>query len=56
MATQPWRPGWFTGTPQEHPRADLVAMFEDMLIEANDAGYNGQVAEYPPVETVCIGR
>ena len=56
MATQPWRPGWFTGTPQEHPRADLVTMFEDMLIEANDAGYNGQVAEYPPVVTVCIGR
>jgi hypothetical protein len=56
MATQPWRPGWFTGTLEEHPRPDLVELFEDMLIEANDAGYNGQVAEYPPIQYNIIGR
>ena len=56
MATQPWRPGWFTGIPAEHPRADLVTLFEDMLIEANDAGYDGQTAEYPPFEYNIIGR
>lgn len=24
MSTQPWKPKWFTGTPEEHPREDLV--------------------------------
>jgi lipopolysaccharide biosynthesis glycosyltransferase len=28
MATQPWKPAWFTGNPQPHPRADLVEEFE----------------------------
>jgi RNAse (barnase) inhibitor barstar len=28
MATQPWKPAWYTGNPQPHPRADLVAEFE----------------------------
>jgi hypothetical protein len=56
MATQPWRPGWFTGTPEEHPRSDLVELFENLLIEANDAGYNGLVGEYPPIEYNIIGK
>jgi len=56
MPTQPWRPGWFTGVPAEHPRADLVNLFENLLIEANDNGYNGLTAEYPPIEYNIIGR
>ena len=56
MATQPWRPGWFTGTPEEHPRSDLVKLFENLLIEANDMGYNGLVSEYPPIKYNIIGK
>ena len=56
MSSQPWRPGWYNGEPTEHPRSDLVELFEDMLIEANDAGYDGQPAEYPPFQYQIIGR
>ena len=56
MATQPWEPWWFTGTAEEHPRKDLVEMFEQKLIEANDAGFYGQAGAYPPLEYNIIGK
>lgn len=35
MATQPWKPSWYTGVSQKHPRQDWVDFFEmkkrDML-------------------------
>jgi lipopolysaccharide biosynthesis glycosyltransferase len=34
METQPWRPAWFTGKPEEHPRQDLVKFWHDMRAEA----------------------
>ena len=39
MATQPWRPNWYTGESMEHPRKDLVKLFWDTLEEAKQAGY-----------------
>ena len=47
MASQPWRPSWFTGTPIEHPRPDLVQLLEDLKIEAADNGFTENV----PVNT-----
>ncbi len=37
MATQPWRPGWYTGTPVDHPRKDVVQLYHDKVIEAREA-------------------
>lgn len=34
MATQPWKPAWFTGQGREHPRPDLVKFWHDMRAEA----------------------
>jgi lipopolysaccharide biosynthesis glycosyltransferase len=34
METQPWRPTWFTGKVEEHPRQDLVKFWHDMRAEA----------------------
>jgi lipopolysaccharide biosynthesis glycosyltransferase len=34
MATQPWKPAWFTGQGREHPRQDLVKFWHDMRAEA----------------------
>lgn len=39
MASQPWRPSWFTGTPVNHPRQDLVELFEGLKIEAAANGF-----------------
>lgn len=34
MPTQPWKPAWFKGTPQIHPRKDLVDLWTQYKIEA----------------------
>lgn len=31
MATQPWTPSWYKGPRSEHPRPELVTLFEDKL-------------------------
>lgn len=40
MATQPWRPTWFTGSPREHPRKDLVKLWFDMKEKAMSEGWS----------------
>lgn len=40
MPTQPWKPRWFTGIPEEHPRKDLVDLFHNTYKEAEEAGYS----------------
>ena len=40
MATQPWKPKWFTGQPQPHPREDVVQEYYNKLDEAEEAGYS----------------
>ena len=39
MPTQPWRPAWFTGEAKEHPRKDLVEIYEKAYDEAVLEGY-----------------
>jgi hypothetical protein len=39
MPTQPWKPAWFRGQTREHPRRDLVALWEQYRDEAIAAGY-----------------
>lgn len=34
MPTQPWKPVWFKGRTREHPRKDLVALWEQYRDEA----------------------
>jgi len=40
MPTQPWRPTWFTGNPEPHPKPELVDLFWKMVDEAEENGYN----------------
>ena len=40
MSTQPWKPAWFEGTPEEHPRKDVVDLFWNTLKEAEENGYD----------------
>lgn len=56
MATQPWRPKWFTGTPEEHPRADLVRVWEGMRDSAKANGYSIKIPNTPYVPYRIIGR
>jgi lipopolysaccharide biosynthesis glycosyltransferase len=39
MATQPWKPKWYIGETQEHPRKDLVDLFWNLSEEAKANGY-----------------
>lgn len=39
MSTQPWKPDWFTGQPEKHPRQDIVDEFYRVLEEAKQAGF-----------------
>jgi hypothetical protein len=48
MATQPWRPEWYTGAIAEHKRPEIFNLWIDYKEEAIDAGY--RVSNYDPVE------
>lgn len=48
MATQPWKPSWFTGTPEEHPRADIVNEYITKLKEVTDLGLYPKNMDYEP--------
>lgn len=38
MATQPWKPAWYVGPQAEHPRKDLVALWNDLKVDCLDRG------------------
>ena len=46
MPTQPWKPKWFTGTPQKHPKPELSKLFWKSVEEAENNGY--KVNDYIP--------
>ena len=48
MATQPWRPAWYTGQIAEHRRPEIFNLWFDMKQEAIDSGYS--VDDYSPEE------
>ena len=58
MATQPWRPAWYTGRIEEHRRPEIFNLWFDMKQEALDNGYS--VDDYKPEENFgpynIIGR
>ena len=59
MATQPWKPGWYTGQPMKHPRQDVVDMYYEAVAEAKLKGYQPYrpVEDYPSLnEYNIIGR
>lgn len=45
MATQPWKPSWYVGPKNEHPRDDIVQVFWDTFEEAT--GVEGFVLHEP---------
>ena len=58
MATQPWRPSWFTGIQEDHPRKDLLEFWEKIKLEAAENGYtkSNYIPNTPPVQYNIIGR
>lgn len=55
MATQPWRPGWYTGHPEFHPRDDIAKEFYNWSEEAEE--HHPWNVEYETDVTYgCIGR
>lgn len=56
MSTQPWRPAWFTGKGEEHPRQDLVKLWHDMRAEAVLNGYTPQLSNNTFGEYNIIGQ
>ena len=59
MATQPWKPGWYTGQPMKHPREDVVKMYYKKVGEAKLAGMQPYTPgkDYPTLnEYNIIGR
>ena len=42
MATQPWRPGWYTGESLQHPREDVVKEFKTYSSIAYNHGYDAK--------------
>lgn len=39
MATQPWRPAWYTGKHETHPRQDMIDLWYSMKSEALNSNY-----------------
>jgi lipopolysaccharide biosynthesis glycosyltransferase len=56
MSTQPWKPKWFTGKVEEHPRQDLVKLWHDMRAEAVLNGYTPQLSNETYGDYNIIGR
>jgi hypothetical protein len=57
MSTQPWKPAWFTGIPEEHPRQDLVQIYKDLHQELFvNQRRPMRSGENPPVQYNIIGR
>ena len=57
MATQPWRPAWYNGPIEDHPKQDLVNLFWKLAEDAEDSGYN--LKDYSIDRGVtynCIGK
>jgi hypothetical protein len=58
MATQPWKPKWYTGKTEEHPRQDLVKLFEEYRNLGIKEGYDPSPSDtiWPAIEYNIIGR
>ena len=56
MATQPWKPAWFTGVSKEHPRKDVVAEFYRARDDAFSNGYLQSSAPSDQIIYNIIGR
>lgn len=56
MATQPWKPAWFRGITDEHPRRDLVELFEQLKVEAAENGYVPNAPTNPYGQYDIIGQ
>lgn len=57
MASQPWKPKWFKGTPEKHSRPEIAELWFKMRDEASAAGYvsGNYIPEQPFGEYNIIG-
>ena len=58
MATQPWKPAWYTGQPGPHPRKDVVDLFYERVDDAAKAGYTADkyIVNENHIDYGIIGR
>lgn len=57
MATQPWRPAWYKGPQLEHPRPDVVKLFQDTYQAAIAEGWSQLYTKpEPPINYNIIGK
>jgi hypothetical protein len=56
MSTQPWKPSWFRGKNEDHPREDLIKLWHDMRAEAVLNGYTPQLSNNTFGEYNIIGQ
>ena len=58
MATQPWKPAWYTGQPGPHPRKDVVDLFYERADDAAKAGYTADkyIVNESHIDYGIIGR
>ena len=57
MATQPWKPQWYTGQTKKHPRKDVEEIFYTLKEEANKAGFfSKSIPNHEKVILEIIGR
>ena len=56
MATQPWKPTWFTGQTREHPREDLVKLWQNTRAEAALNGWAPHISNDTFGQYNIIGR
>ena len=56
MATQPWRPSWYTGSQTGHPREDIEQLFWSKLDECTLAGQGPKEFEHEIDDYLIIGR
>ena len=56
MATQPWKPTWYTGVAREHPRPDLVKLWHDTRAEAALNGWTPHLSNEVYGDYRIIGR
>lgn len=54
MASQPWKPKWFKGQPEQHARPEIEQAWYDTKNEALKAGYN--VSNYTPSPESMFGQ
>jgi hypothetical protein len=55
MSTQPWKPNWYLGEQQDHPRKDIVNLYYELLEESAANGFKSFKRVQEPFKYNIIG-